>query len=269
MELPRKWVVVSDGSTDRTDEIVREYARGHSFMEFVRRDTAGEPAGFASKVRALLAGWERLREVDCEFVGNLDADISLGEEYYGEMIRRFRSAPKLGIAGGCIHEFDGERFRERFLFNPRSVPGAIQLFRRECLEQIGGWVPVDCGGEDWIAETWARIRGWEVKAFPDVVARNHKGGASSRGVWRERWRQGKMEHAVGSHPLFVAVKCMSRVREKPYIAGALVRAAGYAACCWHGEKRPVSAEFVEFLRKEQLRRLRFVRRWPPIERSGE
>jgi poly-beta-1,6-N-acetyl-D-glucosamine synthase len=254
--LPRKWVIISDGSVDRTDDIVREFAAKHPFIEFLRRDDRNHPVDFASKVRALRTAYGRLRGIDYEYVGNLDADISLGEDYYEYVISRFRSNGKLGIAGGCVHEFDGERFRSRFLFTPRSVPGAVQMFRRECYEKIGGLVPVPCGGEDWIAETAARMHGWEVESFPDRKAYHHRGGAVARGVWRERWRQGEMDYAIGSHPLFEVVKCLGRAKEKPRLLGALVRMTGFACSSWRKAKRPVSPEFVEYLRREQINRLR-------------
>ena len=254
--LPQKWVIVSDGSTDRTDEIVKKYAAKHSFMEYLRRDVGGQKADFASKVHALRMGCKCLRGIPYEYIGNLDADISLGDDYYEKTISRFQLNPKLGIAGGCIHEFDRGSFRSRTIYNPRSVPGAIQLFRRDCFEKIGGLVPVKCGGEDWIAETMARIHGWDVESFPDVKAWHHKGGAATRGVWRERWRQGGMDYAIGSHPLFEGMKCLVRVRQKPLLLGALVRMTGFVFSCCRKEERPVPPEFIDYLRREQLHRLR-------------
>ncbi len=254
--LPKKWIIVSDGSTDRTDEIVKEYASRHSFLEYLRREADTNKADFASKVFALRMGYERLQGIHYEYIGNLDADISLENDFYENVISRFQSNRKLGIGGGTILEFDGGRFRKRSISNPLSVPGAIQLFRRECFEEIGGLVPVKCGGEDWIAETMSRMHGWEVESFPDIKAYHHKGGAATRGVWRERWRQGEMDYAIGSHPVFEVLKCLRRVIQKPHLLGALVRMTGFACSYYRKEKRPVSPEFIDSLRREQLHRIR-------------
>jgi hypothetical protein len=136
------------------------------------------------------------------------------------------------------------------------VAGAIQLFRRACYEQIGGHMPLSYGGEDWICEILARKNGWSVAAFPDIIAYHHKTSESKRGVFRDALRQGKMDYAVGSHPLFELVKCIRRLRERPFVLRALFRFIGFTWSTLRGDPNKVSAEIVDYVRGEQLKRLR-------------
>ena len=89
----------------------------------------------------------------CEyhFIGNLDADITFDESYYENLLEEFQKNPKLGIAGGMLFEESNGKFMPRYLSEMRYVPGGVQLFRRTCYEQVGGYLPSRWGGEDTIA----------------------------------------------------------------------------------------------------------------------
>jgi biofilm PGA synthesis N-glycosyltransferase PgaC len=257
---PKKWIIVSDGSSDRTDEIVLDYAHKYEFIHFVRRENNGRNQGFASKVYAVREACLNLRNVEYGFIGNLDADVSFDINYIKDIIAKFYENPRLGISGGFIYERDGEQYRSRPINTVRSVAGAIQMFRRECFEDIGGLIPVKLGGEDWIAEIMARMRGWEVKAFPEHKVYHHKSSTGTRGVLRERMRQGAADYAIGSHPLFELIKCLRRIKEKPYLIGAAIRIISYFMCWFRRGKRVISDEIVAFLQKEQIERLKYYLR---------
>jgi hypothetical protein len=253
---PRGWVIVSDGSTDRTDAIVESYARRHSFLRLVGR-TPGRESGFASKVAAFRMGYDMVRSLAHHYVGNLDADVSFEPTYYERVIARFTGDPKLGLAGGVIHERKGGAFLPRAANSTRSVAGAIQLFRRACFEDIGGHLPLSSGGEDWVAEVMAKIGGWTVQAFEDLPVHHHRGGETAdRRVLKTRYREGVMDYSLGSHPLFEALKCLRRVSQKPFVVGSVLRMAGFAGCYLQGAKRAVPESVVQFLRQEQMRRIR-------------
>jgi len=253
--LPKKWVIVSDGSTDRTDEIVKEAALRHGFITFVRKERTQEHKGFASKVFAIREGLQHLGGVDYSFIGHLDGDVSFAPDYYEQMFQKFANDSRLGIAGGFIFEKGSRDFISRPSNTPRSVAGAIQLFRRECYQEIGGLVPLSIGGEDWHAEIIARMKGWKVAAFPESKVLHHKRSIAARGILRENSRQGLLDYSFGTHPLFEIVKCVRRVKEKPFVLGALVRMSRFLWAYCRLEKRPVSNELVTYLRKEQLGRL--------------
>jgi poly-beta-1,6-N-acetyl-D-glucosamine synthase len=254
--IPYKWVIVSDGSTDNTDSIIKYYSDRNSFIKYVRREKTVTVPGFVSKVFAVNMGYSALPGSSYQFLGILDADVTFSRDYYARIISKLHDDGKIGIAGGFIYEKQGEQFRSRPSNTITSVAGAVQLFRRECYEAIGGHVPSLYGGEDWICEILARKNGWAVTAFPDIVVYHHKPGAAGRGAFRDAIRQGRMDYAIGSHPLFESVKCFRRLRERPYFVRALLRLFGFTWSAVKGDRMAVSEEVVGFLRREQLEKLK-------------
>lgn len=254
--LPARWIVVSDGSTDRTDEIVREYANQHNFIQ-LHRITEKHARHYAAQVVAINTGLAQLRNVDYDFIGNLDSDVSVEPSYFQELMEKFDQDLCLGLAGGFIYEKHNGEFRSRKTNSVRSVPHAVQLFRRECFDSLKGYLPLRYGGPDWHAEVSVRMKGWRVESFPELRVFHRRLTGSADGVLRYWFRQGLMDFSLGSYPLFEMFKLLRRVGARPYGLGALARLSGFvwAYCCC--EKRAVPKEFVDFLRKEQKERLWF------------
>jgi biofilm PGA synthesis N-glycosyltransferase PgaC len=248
--LPTRWVIVSDGSTDKTDEMVESYSKQHDFICHLKLT---RPAGrsFGSKVIALNQGSKLLDRLAFDFIGNVDADVSLGPSYFESLLDQFERDPQLGIAAGFIHEEQSGEFRSRASNRVDSVPHAAQLVRRECYEAIGGYAVLKYGGEDWFAQTCARMNGWGARALPELKVFHHRrtGGAAS--LLRHQFRLGRLDYSFGSDPVFEIVKCTLRVTEKPWLLGAITRFLGFAWSGICGEARPVSHEFIAFLRNEQ------------------
>jgi glycosyltransferase involved in cell wall biosynthesis len=250
---PKVWLIIDTGSSDGTDEIIKEHVRTSPFILF-KRVRGGPHRNFAAKVRALRYGHDLLRRLNLEYLGILDADVSFGPEYYEEIIARFTHSPELGIAGGvCIDVTDVGR---RKLHDDGHVRGAIQMFRSQCLEDIGGFLPLVNGGEDAVAEIMARMRGWVVRSYPELRVLHHRRtGTGESTLWKARFRQGACDYNLGYHPLFELAKCVRRLGEKPYFLGSLFRLSGYGWSAMRVTKRPVPPDVVHYLRKEQAHRL--------------
>ena len=263
--LPNRWVIVSDGSTDDTDAIVDRYSRQHRLITLVRR-TADASRNFGSKVRAIGKGTEQLSGVDYAFLGILDADVSFGPHYYERVLEEFGRNPRLGIAGGVIDQSHGNSFPVRAATIEQFVPGPIQLFRRQCYEQIGGFPPLRYGGEDTAAIEMARMHGWEVRSFSDLSVQHHRQmGTEGIGILRARFRHGLEDYCVGYHPLFEAGKCIRRLVEPPYVLGSTLRFTGYLWGAITRQKRDLPIELVRYIRNEQLKQLFGSR--PPANQS--
>jgi len=168
---PVKWVIVSDGSTDGTDEIVRRHAAEQPWIELVRMPERQE-RHFTGKVAAFNAGYARLRDVKFDLIGNLDADISFEEDYFAFLMTKFAEDPKLGVGGTPYRQKTGT-YDYRFT-SIEDVMGACQLFRRDCFEEIGGYVSVKYGGVDVIPVFTARMKGWKTRSFTDKISRHHR-----------------------------------------------------------------------------------------------
>jgi glycosyltransferase involved in cell wall biosynthesis len=252
---PMAWIIVSDGSTDQTEEIAGTYAARLPFIRVIRIDR--DPGrSFVSKVYAVQKGFQQIAGLPCEFVGNLDADLSFGPTYFEELLNKFRLDPELGVGGGWIcEELDGIYQPRRF--NSRQwVPHAVQLLRRPCYEAVGDYVPLPYGGEDTCAVVRARMHGWKAESFADLPVRHHRRTATVGGVFRNRFRTGLLDHSLGYHPAYELLKWGRRVSEQPYVFGAAVGLAGFAAGYLRQSSRPVSGEFVRFIRREQMQRFR-------------
>ncbi|GAB4388055.1 MAG: glycosyltransferase family 2 protein [Thermodesulfovibrionales bacterium] len=252
--LPLKWVIVSDGSTDRTDEIAGGYLAAHPWIELVRMPERRE-RHFAGKVQAFNAGYERVRHLDYDVIGSLDADITFDEDYMSFLLGKFEEDPGLGVAGTPFVEGS---FQYDYAFvSIEHVSGACQLFRRGCFEEVGGYVPIKGGGIDWVAVTTARMKGWKTRTFVEKKCLHHrKMGTGGRGLLASRLRVGQQDYYLGGHPLWEVFRSLYQMRFRPYVMGGLLILAGYVWAFLKGVERPISEELVSFRRREQMKRLR-------------
>jgi len=251
---PQKWVIVSDGSTDRTDDIIRKHAAQHSWIKFIRRPEHME-RHFAAKVRCFNFGYDAVCANNYDIIGNLDADITFERDYFEFLLGKFAEDSRLGVAGTPFVE-GGVSYDYRFA-SMEHVSGACQLFRRKCFEEIGGYMPVAGGGIDWIAVTTARMKGWKTRTFLEKVCHHHRPmGTAAAGTFRALYSLGRQDYFLGGHPLWEFCRAAFQMTRKPYAVGGLVLLAGYLKALVGRIERPVSAELVRFHRGEQMQRLR-------------
>ena len=251
---PLRWVIVSDGSTDGTDELVRKYAEDNPWIEVLRLPDRRE-RHFGGKVMAFNAGWVRVKDLPYEVIGNLDADVSFEPDYFEFLLNKFAATPGLGVAGTPFTEGNGT-YDYRFT-SIEHVSGACQVFRRECFEDIGGYTPVKGGGIDYLAVISARMKGWKTRTFTDNVCHHHRViGTAENSVFHARFKNGLKDYAFGNHPLWQCFRTLYQMTRRPVIFGGAVLMAGYI---WGGVRRvrrPVSPQLVAFVRREQIRRLK-------------
>jgi hypothetical protein len=256
---PRRWLIVSDGSTDRTDEFVRDFARRYKFIELVHLGSAATRS-FSSKAFALNTAYDAIRQDEFDFIGILDADVSVPRDYYDELIARFQSYPRMGLAGGIIVEESDGRWKLRGTDSLKDVSGAIQFFRRRCYDGIGGLIPLRWGGIDTASNVMARQKGWDVRIFPELPVRHHRPtGTADVSPHRSRFRGGMRDFSLGYHPLFEMGKCFRRIFELPYITGSAFGLCGYIWAALTEHKPAMPVDFIRYLRQQQtLQMFRYV-----------
>ena len=253
--LPMKWVIVSDGSTDRTDDIVKGYLRAHLWMELIRMPERKE-RHFAAKVHAFNAGYEKVKRIGCDIIGNLGADLSFGADYIEFLLDKFSTDPVLGVAGTPFVEDASQPYDYRFT-NVEHVSGACQLFRRACFEAIGGYKPIKAGGIDWVAVTTARMKGWKTRTFTEKTIFHHRTMGTGKGnILMARFRLGKEDYYEGSHPLWELFRAVYQMKFSPRFLGGLLILSGYIAAFQQRMERPVTPELIAFYRQEQMQRLK-------------
>jgi GT2 family glycosyltransferase len=257
--LPTRWVIVSDGSTDRTDKIVESAARQFPWIVLLRLER-GPDRHFAGKAQAVNAGYASLKDLTFDLVGNLDADITLPEDYYEFLLSKFDEMPTLGVAGTPFVQNTarpGAHSYGHVLANLEHVSGACQFFRRRCFDEIGGYRPIKGGGIDWVAVTTARMLGWTTRTFPEKSCTHHRTmGTADRNPIKARFRHGQEDYFVGNHPLWEIARSLFQMKNQPLIVGGLSLLSGYAYAWFSGKPNPIPAELRSFHRREQMERMR-------------
>lgn len=257
---PHEWIIVSDGSTDRTNKIVSTAACEHPWIKLL--DLPPRPGrDFAAVVKNTERGVRALECSEYAFLGLLDADVSFQADYFEQLLERFSATARLGLAGGVV--IDVGTARDRLPRNRSDVPGAVQFFRRECFESLGGLVAIPEGGWDALTCATARLRGYETRLATDLIVDHHKPrNIAHGGHLRRRWQLGIRDHALGYHPVFELLKCCGKVHHQPFLFGAVAWWLGYCSAMLRRRARIVPTDLVAFLRYEQITRLRrlFTRR---------
>jgi glycosyltransferase involved in cell wall biosynthesis len=254
---PLKWVIVSDGSTDGMDELVSRYAAVHPWIELVRMPERRE-RNFAGKAQAFMAGIARMKGLEYAIIANLDGDISFEEDYFSFLLQKLAEDPRLGLVGTPFQESSNHIYDYRFV-SIEHVSGACQLFRRECFEEIGGYLPVKAGCIDHIAVISARMKGWKTRTFTDKVCLHHrKMGTAQHGVLVSRFRNGAKDYAIGNHPVWELFRTVHQMTKPPSLIGGIVLVCGYMWAVIRQVERPVSWELVKFYRREQMMRLKKI-----------
>lgn len=253
--LPLRWVVVSDGSTDGTDEIVQRYAAEHAWIELLRMPERQE-RNFAGKVYAFQAGHARVAHLGYDVIVSLDADITFEPDYFEFLVGKLAADPALGLVGTPFQELTGEVYDYRYV-SIEHVSGACQVFRRACFEAIGGYMPVKGGSIDHIAVITSRMKGWKTRTFPEKVCIHHRQvGTAQRGVLASKVQLGMKDYRIGNHPLWQAFRVSYQMTKAPVGFGGLALGYGYLSAWLRGIERPVPAELVAFHRREQMQRLK-------------
>lgn len=254
---PVRWVIVDDGSTDRTSEIVKRYLDQYPWMELVQKPERRDRS-FAGKVGAFNAGYEKVKHLQWQVIGNLDGDISFDPDHFEFLAGKFAADAMLGVAGTIFRE-DGFSSESDSFQGFRHVSGQCQLFRRKCWEEVGGYRSHRAGGIDWMAVTTARMIGWRTESFREKSFFHYRPlGTAGRSVHSAMFAYGEKDYYLGGHPIWELFRVAYRARKRPYITGGLALGLGY---CWafiRRSRRPVSPELMAFHRKEQMAKLKAI-----------
>jgi GT2 family glycosyltransferase len=209
---------------------------------------------FGGKVAAFNQGYARVKNLAYDVIGNLDGDVVLERDYFEFLIPKFGENPELGVAGTPFREGS---FQYDFRFtSPEHVSGACQMFRRECFEEIGGYVPREIGGVDLVAVTTARMKGWQTRTFLEKPYIHQRPiGTATTSVWKTRLKYGVTDYVLGCHPLWECARCLYQMSRRPVVLGGASRFAGFIWAWLKGSQRQVPPDFIRFRQEEEIGRL--------------
>lgn len=251
---PLVWVIVDDGSNDRTAEILEEATQLHPWIVVRHRADRGFRKQGGGVIDTFYEGLELVPTPDWDFLVKFDADLSFERDFFERCFENFTLDPNLGIGGGVIsHEVDGRLEPE----SPRDpafhVRGATKIYRRQCWSEIGGLIRAP--GWDTIDELKANQLGWRTRTFPDIKLRHHRFCGSADGVWKNQVKFGLSNYITGYHPLFMAAKCFKRCKERPFLIGAFGLAWGFCRGYIKRHERVNDPELIRYIRQQQINKL--------------
>jgi len=248
MWRPDAWIVVENGSTDRTREVVLELGRAHEWIRLVSIPSDRNPVRGRSSVRAFNAGvMEELTHAD--LITGLDADVSFGPDYFDSLRREFEMNPTLGIASGLCFEFDGREWKPVHVTHP-NLRGAALSYRQECLAEL---LPLEArhGGWEAIGIVRARARGWETALFPDLRYYHHRPtGARDLSRFASYAEEGGDAYYMWYRPSYLLLRTLYRAvaRREPAATGL---AWGYARSALGRKPRHCEPAFRVFMHSNQ------------------
>jgi len=251
---PQIWIIVDDGSTDNTKNLVNKYVDKYSWIKLIELEDRGyydlESGG---EIKAFYKGFETIKSNDdYDYIAKLDGDISFNEYYYEQLLDHFESNNKLGIASGLCHISVGNKLipEKTYKKHPR---GPARVYRRKCWDEMGG--VKDVLTWDAIDVYKARMLGWETLNYKNIIAIHHVKTWEKGGKVHGLKRSGKLQYLMGSHPVFFSIKTAASIIKKPYLIGSFLIAYGYIEAYLKNETIVPEKELLTYIRKEQLKRL--------------
>jgi biofilm PGA synthesis N-glycosyltransferase PgaC len=249
---PAEWIIVNDGSTDETGDIVARYTVHHPWIRLINRADRGYRQRGAGVVEAFYDGFNQITHTDYDVVVKLDGDLSFEPDYFEELLKQFAANPRLGIASGQPYVFNGKEWAKETPLIPCTY-GPTKLYRRECFEAIGG-LPRSLGW-DGIDDWKAQLCGWQIESFEYLRVLHHRNYGEATGALTSRVEQGQGAYFMRYHPFYMLARSVKRMANKPWVIGGLMMLWGYLKAWLTGRERIDDPELIRYLRQTQMRAL--------------
>lgn len=247
-----EWIIVNDGSTDATAEIVARYAVGQSWIKLINRSDRGSRQRGKGVVEAFYDGFAALTCQDFDCIVKLDGDLSFEPIYFESLLQEFAANPKLGIAGGGVYErLDGKNWVRAS--STDHVRGPTKVYRRACFEAIGGLVPAL--GWDGVDEWKALTLGWKVQSFLRLKVYHYRVTGAATGSLKSRIEQGYGAYYMGYHPLFLVARGVRYMARRPYLIGGLALISAYFLAWLRGQDHLEDPVVIRYVRQTQWKQL--------------
>jgi poly-beta-1,6-N-acetyl-D-glucosamine synthase len=224
---PVQWLIIDDGSTDGTREVLSEYAQRFDWIRVILRPFRSERIVGENVVHILNEGLEAAKRISWDFWAKLDADVSIQADHYEKLFDAFEREPKLGIASGISYLPDSNGKYRLDWTAPHQPLGMSRIYRRECWVDIKAFAP----RRHWdVIDIYsAQYHGWVTKSFPSIPVTNYRIiDAAQKNPVARRYDAGFNYYTMGYHPIYLLARSI-RVMwdEKPYIMSGISMFIGY------------------------------------------
>jgi len=245
---PALWVVVDDGSSDKTPEILKEYAARLPYLRVVQRKDRGGRSVGPGVIEAFYAGLETVSLGNFAYLCKLDLDLDLPPRYFESLMLRMESEPRLGTTSGKPYFIASNKRLVSELCGDEMSVGMTKFYRTTCFQEIGGfvrqvmWDGIDCHRcrmLGWIAES----RDAEEIRFIHLRPM----GSSQKGIWTGRVRWGFGQYFMGTSALYLLASALYRLPRRPFFFGSLAMVWGYWKSALRGADRYGDLKFRQFL----------------------
>lgn len=258
---PSEYILVNDGSRDRTEEIINEASHSYPWIRCVNRSDRGQRKVGQGVIEAFYDGYKNIQEKEYDYICKMDGDLTLGPLYFETLFDKFEKDPRLGSASGklFLKLSDNRLVEERI--TDESVLGGMLCLRKKCFENIGGFTREVMW--DGISFHRARMAGWRTRSFKDneLMIYDHRlMGSSEKSIIHGRIRWGWGQYFMGTHPLYILAVGLYRMLERPFVIGGILILAGYLKGWINKAPRYDFPGFRESLHGWQLERLKIGHR---------
>jgi biofilm PGA synthesis N-glycosyltransferase PgaC len=258
-ERPDRLLVVDDGSTDATADIVRQFMTRHPWIALVSGRKSG-PGRRYRVVEVFNQGYEQVRGERADYVSKIDADLIFPTDYFERLFRLMDADRTIGAAGGVLEEVTASGRRHRLRMPDNHVPGPVKTIRKEVFEEMGGFVPML--GWDIIDLVKIRSLGYRTVCLPELVVIHQRQTAAATGILRGNVRMGHGAYVIGTHPLFAVGRAVYRMFEPPYVLAGLALGYGYFRSWFKRAEQMPDRGLIAALQSEQLYRLAHFNKLP-------
>lgn len=250
-EPPALWVIVDDGSTDRTPQILREWQRRLPYLHVMTRPDRGTRRLGGGVIDAFYDGYAAIDAEDFDFVCKFDLDLELPPTYFADVMDVMQADERLGTFSGKPYFRHGNS-RISEMCGDENAVGMIKFYRVAAFEQIGGFVRELMW--DGIDGHRCRMHGWRAQSRDDAnlqFIHLRPMGTSHKGWWTGRQRHGRGQYFMGTGPAYMLASGVYRMSRPPRIIGGLAMLVGYTKAALGGMPRYEDPHFRRFLRRYQ------------------